>query len=299
MQIKLNLETTPFNIDFTLRCGQVFRWRKEGNTWYGVINDTCVKMTQRQNIITYSLFPDTVPTQIYHYFRFDDDLPAITRSINRDAVIRKTLILLEGLRLVRQDPWECLISFICATFANIPRIKGMVHNLCRAFGRPITYNGYTEYLFPSPQKLASASINQLLACNLGYRAKYVKAAASRILEGAVCLPHLRSMSYPEAKQELLHIEGVGQKVADCVLLFSLEHLKAFPVDRWLQRILITMYPQHLSKKALNRKALTPQVYKELSAFGQSYFGNYAGYAQEYLYAYHSTVQTTSSELAAS
>ena len=290
MQIKLDLKTTPFNIDFILRCGQVFRWRKENNTWYGVISDTCVKMTQRQNILTYSLFPDTESTLIHRYFRFDDNLPIITKSINKDAVIRKTLTQLEGLRLVRQDPWECLISFICATFANIPRIKKMVHNLCRAFGQPIACNGYTEYLFPSPQKLASASINQLTACNLGYRAKYVKTAATRILEGAVCLPHLRSMSYLEAKQELLRIEGVGQKVADCVLLFSLEHLKAFPVDRWLQRILITKYPQYLSKKALIRKALTPQVYKELSSFGQSYFGNYAGYAQEYLYAHHSTIQ---------
>jgi N-glycosylase/DNA lyase len=218
-------------------------------------------------------------------------------SINKDAVIRKALIQLEGLRLIRQDPWECLISFICATFANIPRIKAMVHKLCQAFGQPITWNGYTEYLFPSPHKLASASINQLLACNLGYRAKYVKAAASRILRGEVCLPQLRSMPYLEAKQELLRIEGVGQKVADCVLLFSLEHLKAFPVDRWIQRILVTKYPQHLSNEVLNRKALTSQVYKELSSFGQSYFGNYAGYAQEYLYANHSTIQMVGSSLA--
>ena len=290
MQIKLNLKTTPFNIDFTLRCGQVFRWRKESNTWYGVIDDTCTKLTQRQNNLTYSLFPDTEPTRIHRYFRFDDNLPAITQSINKDAVIRKALIQLEGLRLIRQDPWECLISFICATFANIPRIRGMVHNLCQRFGQPITWSGYTEYLFPSPQKLASASINQLLACNLGYRAKYVKAAASRILKGEICLSQLRSMSYLEAKQELLRIEGVGQKVADCVLLFSLEHLKAFPVDRWIQRILFTKYPQHLSKQVLNREALTSQVYKELSSFGQSYFGNYAGYAQEYLYANHSTIQ---------
>jgi N-glycosylase/DNA lyase len=290
MQILLNLETTPFNIDFTLRCGQVFRWKNESNTWYGVINHTLIKMTQRQNIVTYSQFPDTKPTLIHRYFRFDDDLPTITESLNKDAVIRKALIQLEGLRLVRQDPWECLISFICATFANIPRIKGMVHNLCQAFGQPITCNGYTEYLFPSPQKLASASINQLLACNLGYRAKYVKAAASRIVKGEVCLPDLRSTSYHEAKQELLRIEGVGQKVADCILLFSLEHLKAFPVDRWLQRILITQYSQYLSNKVRNRKALTPQVYQELSSFGQNYFGNYAGYAQEYLYAYHSTLE---------
>lgn len=247
-------------------------------------------MTQRESILAFSLFPDTEPTLIHHYFRFDDDLPAITKSINKDIIIKKPLTLLKGLRLVRQDPWECLISFICATFANIPRIKGMIHNLCQAFGQPITRNGYTEYQFPSPQKLASASINQLLACNLGYRAKYVKAAASRVLKGRICLPHLQSMSYPEAKQELLHVEGVGQKVADCVLLFSLEHLTAFPVDRWLHRILVTKYPHHLSYKALNQEILTPQIYKELCSFGQSYFGNYAGYAQEYLYAYHSTVQ---------
>ncbi len=289
MQIELDPATTPFNIDFTLRCGQVFRWRKEGAIWFGVIDDACIAMTQDQNILTYTVFPDAEPTLIHRYFRFDDDLPTITRSINKDAVIRKMLKLFEGLRLVRQDPWECLISFICATFANIPRIKGMVHNLCRAFGQRITCNGYTNYLFPSSRKLASVSINQLLACNLGYRAKYVKAAASRILKGEVCLSHLQSMSYSEAKQELLRIDGVGQKVADCVLLFSLEQLRAFPVDRWIHRILVTNYQQHLSIKALDREILTPQVYKELSSFGQSYFGNYAGYAQEYLYAYHSTV----------
>jgi N-glycosylase/DNA lyase len=105
------------------------------------------------------------------------------------------------------------------------------------------------------------------------------------------------MSYLDAKQELLRIEGVGQKVADCVLLFSLEHLKTFPVDRWIQRILFTKYPQHLSNKVLNRKALTSQAYKELSSFGQSYFGNYAGYAQEYLYANHSTIQMAGCSLA--
>jgi N-glycosylase/DNA lyase len=292
MQIKLDLETTPFNIDFTLQCGQVFRWQKGFNIWRGIINEALIEMTQRQNILTCILYPTKNPNVIQRFFRLDDDLPRITHSINKDSAIGKALTQLQGLRLVRQDPWECLISFICATFANIPRIRGMIHNLCRAFGRRITNKRYTEYLFPSPRTLASASINQLLACNLGYRARYVKAAAERILKGKICLQHVQSLPYPEAKQELLHIEGVGQKVADCILLFSLDKLNAFPVDRWIHRILVTQYQRYLSTKHFDRRSLTPRLYKELSAFGQSYFGKYAGYAQEYLYAYHSTLPVT-------
>jgi N-glycosylase/DNA lyase len=289
MQIKLDLEATPFNIDYTLRCGQVFRWKKESNTWRGIINEVLFEITQRQNVLTCMLYPATKLKVIQRYFRLDDDLPGITHSINKDDIIGKALTQLQGLRIVRQDPWECLISFICATFANIPRIRGMIYNLCRTFGHRITYNGYTDYLFPSPRKLAFASINQLLACNLGYRARYVKAAADRILKGQICLQDLQAMPYPEAKQELLHIEGVGQKVADCILLFSLDKLSAFPVDRWIHRILVTWYQRYLSIKHLDRRSLTPQLYKELSAFGQNYFGDYAGYAQEYLYAYHLTL----------
>jgi N-glycosylase/DNA lyase len=292
MQIKLDLDTTPFNIDFTLRCGQVFRWQKEFNTWRGIINESLIEITQRHNNLTFDLYPTTKPTVIQRYFRLDDDLPCIIHSINKDSNIGKALTQLQGLRLIRQDPWECVISFICATFANIPRIKSMIYNLCRAFGHRITNKRYTDYLFPSPRKLASASISQLLACNLGYRARYVKAAAEHILKGKICLQHLQSMPYPEAKQELLHIEGVGQKVADCILLFSLDKLNAFPVDRWIHRILVTQYQRFLSTKHVDQRSLTPRRYKELSAFGQSYFGDYAGYAQEYLYAYHLTLPVT-------
>lgn len=288
MQIKLDLGTIPFNIDSTLRCGQVFRWRKDGNKWRGIVDKTLLEISQRRNILTCNLFPAMKQEIIHRYFRLNDDLPGISNSINKDQIIGKALTQLYGLRLIRQDPWECLISFICASFANIPRIKTMIHNLCRTFGHRVTYDGYAEYLFPSPRQLASASINQLLACNLGYRAKYVKAAASQVLKGEICFTLLQSMPYPEAKQELLRLHGVGQKIADCILLFSLDQLVAFPVDRWIHRILSTQYQQHLAIEHLNRRPLTPQLYKELSGFGQSYFGNYAGYAQEYLYAYRST-----------
>ena len=195
---------------------------------------------------------------------------------------------LQGLRLIRQDPWECLISFICATFANIPRIKGMIRRLCRAFGQEISNDDQTFYRFPSPRQLASASINQLLACNLGYRARYVKSAAAYVLQGRICLENLQSRPYHEAKQELLRIQGVGHKVADCVLLFSLDKLEAFPVDRWIHRALRTYYRKYLTSMPLNQRSLLPRHYKELSAFGRSYFGEYAGYAQEYLYAHYST-----------
>ena len=280
---------TPFNLDHTLNCGQAFRWKKVDDIWVGTVDETAIQMSQRGNKIFFQTFPKEVgETLLKKCFRLEDNLPHITSTINRDETIRAAIHRLHGLRIMRQDPWECLVSFICATFANIPRIKGMIQNLCQHFGSKFSHGGIQVYGFPQKEVLAEASIHELLDCNLGYRAKYVKKTAQSLVNSDFSLDALRKTSYEEARELLLCLTGVGEKVADCVLLFSLEKLEAFPVDIWIRRILQTHYRSHFNIPNLEQKHLTPKLYKIFNDFGRQYFGRYAGYAQEYLYAEYRT-----------
>ncbi len=283
---------TPFNLDHTLNCGQAFRWKKVGDNWIGAVDETAIQISQRGNKLFIQTFPeDAGETLVKKCFRLEDDLPYITSKINRDETIRAAVHQLHGLRIMRQDPWECLISFICATFANIPRIKGMIQSLCQRFGRKITQGGSQFYHFPRKEILAEASVHELLDCDLGYRAKYVKKTSQSLVNNKFNLDALRKTSYEEARESLLCLTGVGEKVADCVLLFSLEKLGAFPVDIWIRRILQTHYRCHFNIPNLEKRNLTPRLYKMFNDFGREYFGSYAGYAQEYLYAEYSPIMT--------
>lgn len=287
MEIELDPNITPFDLNSTLNCGQVFRWTKSNHHWTGIIDETIFQITQVKNKINFQTIPeDSKESSVTTYFRLDDDLPYIVSHINKDEIIENALNQLYGMRIVRQDPWECLISFICATFANIPRIKLMIQKLCQHFGRKIRVKDLTFYGFPRKDALAQASINKLLECNLGYRAKYIKKVAQIIREEQINLTNLQKTSYMEANNSLQSLPGVGHKVADCILLFSLDKLEAFPIDVRIKRILQSHYGHHL-KTQKQIKSLTPRIYSEFSAFGRKYFGKYAGYAQEYLYAYFS------------
>ncbi len=276
---------TPFNLDHTLTCGQAFRWTKVGATWTGVLDETAIQISQRGPRLFVQTAPeDAEDTLVTTYFRLEDDLPHIVATINRDATVGGALHRFQGLRLVRQDPWECLISFICATFANIPRIQSMIQRLCQRFGKKIPLEDGMVYGFPRKETLAAASIPALLDCKLGYRARYVKQTAQRLVHSDVSLEVLRTTTYAAARDVLLCLPGVGEKVADCVLLFALEKLEAFPVDIRIRRILQTHYRSHFKVPKLEQRGLTPKLYRMFNEFGRQYFGCYAGYAQEYLYA---------------
>ena len=226
------------------------------------------------------------------YFGLNDDLEQISRCIGKDDYIRQALRRFEGLRIVRQLPWECLISFICATYKSIAAIELMLSKLSRKFGEKKTFDGLDFYTFPTVGKLAFASENALRECGLGYRAKYVQATAKKIYEEKIDLERLKSLPYLEARKTLVEFPGVGLKVADCVLLFSLEKMEAFPVDVWVKRVILNHYasqfPEALVKKLSSHDSLSNSEYEKLNAFGRSYFGKYAGYAQEYLYHYERT-----------
>ncbi len=290
MEIRLDQLASPFDLERTLRCGQAFRWKKYDGWWYGIVGKKVIKVRQIGDKLEFLIFPPNYNTEfIESYFRLDDDLPFILSKIDKDQSIRKAIQHSLGLRIIRQQPWECLISYICATYKNIPAIKNMIHNLAKKFGEKIRVDHHNFYTFPNPHNLAEANLEELKECKLGYRAQYVLNTSRNIRKKEVDLEALRMMKYEKAKLELLQLAGVGQKVADCVLLFSLDKLEAFPVDVWIKRIILQSYSKHFEKsfieETLNKPSVAPHEYMEISSFGREYFGEFAGYAQEYLFHY--------------
>jgi N-glycosylase/DNA lyase len=278
-----------FDLDFSLCCGQVFRWKKMGDWWYGIVGENVFKIRQCGAELEFKNVSEDFVTQ---YFGLNDNLEQIARCVNKDDYIKQALKRFEGLRIVRQLPWECLISFICATYKSIAAIELMLKKLSKKFGEKKTFDGLDFYTFPTVEKLSFASENGLLECGLGYRAKYVQATAKKICEEKIELESLKRLDYLGARKKLVEFPGVGLKVADCVLLFSLEKMEAFPVDVWVKRVILNHYanqlPEAFVKKLSSHNSLTNGEYEKVNAFGRSYFGRYAGYAQEYLFHYERT-----------
>ena len=288
MNIHLS-HSCPFNLDFTLCCGQSFRWEKRGGWWYGIDRKKVFKIRQIDDEL---MFESADANFIKEYFGLRDDLPTILSQVAKDEHVKKAVKAFKGLRILRQDPWECLTSYICATYKNIPAIKQMLFNLSEKFGDKTVFNGYDFYTFPTPARLAKASVKELAECGLGYRARYISETAKMIYEGNVDFESLRKANYEKARQKLLNFLGVGLKVADCVLLFSLGKLEAFPVDVWIKRVILKYYANHFPsefiRKISSKKSLANSEYERLNLFGRRYFGKYAGYAQEYLYHFEKT-----------
>ena len=143
MELELNMSKVPFNLDYTLDCGQLFRWEKIGEWWYGIVEDRVVKIKQSNEDLIFQFFPETSNSGfIENYLRLDDNLPHIFSQISKDEIMKQAINLFWGLRLCRQYPWECLISYICATYKGIPAIKKMIDNICKSFGEKLTFDGH-------------------------------------------------------------------------------------------------------------------------------------------------------------
>jgi N-glycosylase/DNA lyase len=289
----VKLDGVPFNLDVTLCCGQVFRWDKKGDWWYGVASGKAFKIRQVNAELEFA----NVDEKFFeNYFGLGDDLQEISAEIGRDEHVRKALQEFWGLRIVRQDPWECLVSYICATYKSIAAIKNMLFRLSKKFGERVRLDGCDFYGFPAAEKLAKATENALMECGLGYRAKYLLETSKKIIDEDFDLESLRKMPYYQAKRELFDFPGVGLKVADCVLLFSLGKREAFPVDVWVKRVILRHYgahfPEEFIEKTSSHESLSNAEYEKLNEFGRNYFGKYAGYAQEYLYHYERMMPKT-------
>ena len=278
-----------FDLDFSLCCGQVFRWRKIDGWWYGIVGKHVVKIRQCGAQID---FENINREFVQNYFGLNDDLNKIRSCVGKDDYVRSAFQRFEGLRIVRQLPWECLISFICATYKSIAAIELMLKKLSIKYGEKQVFDGLEFYTFPTIERLSNASEKGLLECGLGYRAKYVQRTAKKIHDETINLEDLKALPYLEARKALLEFSGVGLKVADCVLLFSLEKMEAFPVDVWVKRVILNHYanqlPAETVKKMQSHNSLTNSEYQKIGDFARSYFGWYAGYAQEYLFHFERT-----------
>jgi len=253
----------------------VFLWDKKGDKWTGVNGQDILIATQEP----FGLISSS--TKISNFFREDDDLEKILINISRDGLVRRTVQRFKGLRLMRQDPFQCYISFVCSSNSSIPNIKLMLQNLCKKFGTRIEFNRHQFFTFPEVKTLANASMKELLSCGLGFRAKYVREASNAVASGRIDFNLLRKVDYKLASESLKTVYGIGNKVADCILLFSLDKLEAFPIDRWTQKILLKYYPKVF--RDITEKPLTEKKYETLHENILKYFGPYAGYAQQFLF----------------
>ncbi|MDD2666236.1 MAG: DNA glycosylase [Methanocellales archaeon] len=267
-----------FDLDHTLRCGQVFRWRDDKDNWIGIVGNSVIKAKQAGNRLIVE--SDLDIGHVTSYFRLNDDLDGIYQCINKDAMMNEAIAMYRGMRIIKQDPWECLISYICSRQNRIEKIERTVFHLSKNFGDEIHFDNKIFYTFPKPDELAKASLDDLRKCQFRFgdkQAEEIKGIAQLVSEGGFCLERLRELDYESAKEELMSLEGVGHKVADCVLLFSLDELEAFPVDVHVRRIVQRDYFR-------NNKISD----KKLREWAGRYFGKYAGYAQQYLFYYERT-----------
>ena len=267
----------PLDLATTLHSGQVFGWRWEEGWWNGTVGGHLVLLRRRRDGIEYrtSLRPArALGPVLWRFLRLEDDLTAIQEELGRDPLVAEAIASHPGLRLLRQDPWECLTAFICSTHSNIPRIAGIMERLSVTYGAAVTMGGLTRHGRPGPEALAEAGEARLRELGLGYRARYLAGSAAMVASGQLDLEALRDASYTEAHEALRTLPGVGEKVADCVLLFSLDKLEAFPIDRWVRRAMEEWY--------LDGRKLS---YQALEDWAQEHFGPLAGYAQQYLF-YH-------------
>ncbi|SVD29724.1 uncharacterized protein METZ01_LOCUS382578, partial [marine metagenome] len=264
---------TDINIRETINSGQVFLWENYGNEWFVIDGDDIIMGKQTPfEILTFS-------KTTKKFFREDDNYQKILKNITKDKIVKKATKHYPGLRITRQDPFQCCISFIISANSNIPKIRMGLQKLCRKFGTRVMFQKKEFFLFPRPKMLAKATLQDLQECKLGYRSKYVLDTSRTIASGEIDFDELKKADYQEAKELLLKLPGVGDKVADCIMLFSLEKLEAFPLDTWLVKILQKYYSDdfHMDKKTISKNK-----YENIHRNVLKHFGKYAGYSQQFL-----------------
>lgn len=276
-----------YDLAGTLACGQAFRWEPRGNPeapetpWVGVADGRWVKLTfhpgkNRGEGILRAVTAGDEDCELWlrHYLQIDADLPAILSTFPDDEPMREAVSCCRGLRLLRQDPWECLASFICSASKQIMQIRAIVARLSQRFGDPVKVppGEPPAWAFPTADQIASAGEGRLRECGMGFRAPNLWATAGMVSSGRLDLDGLSALSLAEAREKLVALPGVGPKIADCVLLFGCGFHQAFPLDVWILRVLREIYFQ--------RRRPTPA---RLRRFAATYFGPYGGHAQQYLF----------------
>lgn len=259
------LQIPPFSLKDTLECGQFFRFTKVMETYIVQSSDRIFSLWQKGDV----LFSEGVEESfLIDFLRLDDKVDGILKEIDQDTVIHQAIKKYPGLRLIRQDPWECLLSFLCSSAKAISHIRCIIELLCKSSGRKLVFGNYLSYGFPEPNCISTPL--QLESIGAGFRTYYL-INANQCIDRSQLLA-LKDLPYKDARKRLMSLSGVGSKVADCTLLYSLDFLEAFPIDTWIKKGLQQVY--------FGGKQVGVRTMEE---FVSSHFGPYGGYAQLYLY----------------
>jgi len=282
-----------FDLEKTLNSGQVFHWEKIGNGFAGTIGDRAVYVEQRDEslralmeggapatprarrasgLASHELAPPVMESVSY-YFALDHPLQEICASFPDDPIMNAARDFCRGLRIIRQPKWECLATFICSSMKQVAHIRQISLALRNRFGDQRKVGSRVVHTFPSPQRIARASENELRECKLGYRAKTLRATARLVSSDECDLESWSALPDGNLRKNLCELPGVGVKIANCVMLFAYARLRAFPIDVWIERVLRQRYFPR-------RKKMTAQQLRE---FSETYFGEHGGYAQQYLF----------------
>ncbi len=274
---RITFPVEDYDLDATLASGQAFRWKLVDGWWEGVVGEHWVRLrVDGKNLLAEAIEPVGDWRWLRDYLQLDVNLAAIVATFPVDEPMRASLASCHGLRLLRQEPWETLASFICSSTKQIVQIQQIIGELCKSFGTalPVPTGHATVYRFPTVEQIAALTEPQLRGCKMGFRAPYLLGTAKAIVAGEVDLETIRKMELPRAREELLKFPGVGVKIADCVLLFAYGFDQAFPVDVWIMKAVQQLY---FPKRKVS--------IKRLRRFTEMHFGPHAGYAQQYLFHY--------------
>jgi N-glycosylase/DNA lyase len=270
------LRVADYDLDATMTSGQVFAWAQSENGWVGVVAGRWVQVRSFPGgILARTTHPQADWSWLTDFLQSHVQLDEVLATFpKQDPHLRAAVTLCRGLRLLRQDPWECLASFLLSSTKQIVQIRQIVRTLCERHGAtvPVPAAHAPAFSFPTAERVASLSEADLRACKMGFRAKYLLSAARRVVAGELALDGIRQLSLPTAREELMKLPGVGEKIADCVLLFAYGFPTAFPVDVWVARALSQFYHRGQRKRP-----------EQLRRFAGRHFGPNAGYAQQYLF----------------
>ena len=269
----IRLTGWPFDLAATLQSGQVFHWHRHEDGWAGLIGDTPVWIRQPASGLLHCTPGQAGPVRTY--LGLDHDLTALAATFPpEDRPLATAMAWCPGLRILRQPAWECLATFITSSLKQVPHIRRISLTLRERFGRPVPAAGLPpQWTYPTCAALAAAGETALRACGLGYRAAFLHRTASDIAEGRFDLPTVAALPDDEARAALCQLHGVGEKIANCALLFGWQRLAAFPVDVWVERVLRQLY-------FANDPAISPRALRD---FARTHFGPAGGYAQQFLF----------------
>ncbi len=270
-----------FNLKHIFECGQCFRWNKaEDGSFIGVVKNAVIKVKKENNKIIFTGTcnnNEDFKSLVRYYFDLDTNYTEYKEKLFQiDEYMRESIKFGEGIRILRQDLWETIISFIISANNNIPRIKKIIERISKAYGRKLEFENKEYYTFPTVEELSKASVEDLRGLGLGFRDKRIYNTTKMILNKEFDLENLKKLNDTKLmKEELLKLDGVGPKVADCILLFSLKRVDAFPIDVWVRRVMNDLYIHNEDENKVNKK--------ELQKLAEDKFKGLSGIAQQYLF----------------